>query len=65
MNVDPALFYATGFRHQNVYVFPNQDLVVTRHAMPQPLDLDWNQDAFLNGMLGCFNQAAARNMTRS
>ena len=48
------MFFATGFRNENVYVFPSRRLVVTRHAMPQPIYLEWNQGAFLDSLLACF-----------
>lgn len=51
------MFFATGFRNENVYVFPNLDLVITRHAMPQPIYFGWNQNQFLDGMLQCFDQS--------
>ena len=58
--IEPSLFFATGFRNENVYVFPNLGLVITRHAMPQPTFFGWSQTDFLNGMLGCFDAAANR-----
>jgi CubicO group peptidase (beta-lactamase class C family) len=48
------MYFATGFRNENVYIFPNLDLVITRHAMPQPIFFGWSQGAFLDGMLECF-----------
>ena len=57
-SIEPSLFFATGFRNENVYVFPNLGLVITRHAMPQPTFFGWSQTDFLNGMLGCFGNGA-------
>lgn len=49
------MFFATGFRNENVYVFPSRRLVVTRHAMPQPIYFGWNQGGFLDSLLACFS----------
>ena len=54
----PGKVLRTGFRNENVYVFPNLGLVITRHAMPQPTFFGWSQTDFLNGMLGCFGNGA-------
>ena len=55
-SVDDRLFYASGFRNQKVYVFPNQDLVVVRLSMPplagHPV---WREEPFLESMLGCLS----------
>ena len=48
------MFFATGFRNENVYVFQSRRLVVTRHAMPQPIFFGWSQNAFLDSLLACF-----------
>ena len=45
------MFFATGFRNENVYVFQSRGLVVTRHAMPQPIYFGWNQGQFLDSLL--------------
>ena len=52
-SVDPNLFYASGFRNENVFIFPDQELVVVRFAMPPMLALGWNSNAFLTSMLSC------------
>ena len=53
-NIDPKLFIALGFRNQRVYIFPDQELVVVRLAMP-PLvaEYEWNEGAFYEGFLSC------------
>lgn len=55
-HIDPDLFFATGFRNENVYVFPRHNLVIARLAMPDPLYQGWNQDEFLRSMLQCFDE---------
>lgn len=55
--IDEELFFATGFRNQDVFVFPTQELVVVRMAMPAPLYLEWSQGPFLNPLLECFPSA--------
>jgi len=56
------MYYASGFRNQNVYVFPQDDLVVVRFAMPRPAAHPlYRQVPFLEGVLGClgFNATAS------
>jgi CubicO group peptidase (beta-lactamase class C family) len=51
---DERMYYASGFRNQNVYIFPSRDLVVVRFAMP-PLAAHpiYREVPFLQGVLGC------------
>ena len=55
-SIDPKLYVASGFRNQNVYIFPTQDIVIVRFAMPplvaHPL---YDAEEFLTKMLACFN----------
>jgi len=53
--VDSDLFIASGFRNQNVFIFPRQQLVIVRMAMPQVPALPvFDSGAFLRDMLTCF-----------
>ena len=52
--IDEKMYYASGFRDQNVFIFPDQELVITRHAMPPMVYLKWGKADFLNEMLTCF-----------
>jgi len=54
-SVDPDLFIASGFRNQNVFIFPRQQIVVARLAMPNiPFLAAFDSNAFLTDILGCF-----------
>jgi len=58
--VDPKLFYASGFRNQNVFIFPDQELVVTRNAMPPLVAVGvFDSRRFLNGMLSCIRNTTS------
>ena len=58
--VDPELFYASGFRNQNVYVFPSRELVVARFAMPPLAGHPVYRDVpFLEGILSCIRNTTA------
>ena len=52
-SVDPAFYYASGFRNENVFILPNQDLVIARFAMPPLVSFGWNMQAFVTGVMGC------------
>eukprot|EP00004_Rigifila_ramosa_P022336 TRINITY_DN608_c0_g1_i1.p1 TRINITY_DN608_c0_g1~~TRINITY_DN608_c0_g1_i1.p1 ORF type:complete len:522 (+),score=104.75 TRINITY_DN608_c0_g1_i1:39-1568(+) len=54
-SLDPDMFYASGFRNENVFIFPRQNIVITRHAMPFPaMHPVFRTEAFLTSMLECF-----------
>ena len=55
--IEPSLYFATGFRNENVYVFPNLGLVITRHAMPH------HAAPGLHGMAPVANQYPQRNLS--
>jgi CubicO group peptidase (beta-lactamase class C family) len=55
--VDERLYYASGFRNQNVFVFPAQELVVVRMSMPPLLYFGWDKVPFLQGVLSCIRPA--------
>jgi len=52
--VDESIFYASGFRNQNVFIIPSKDLVVVRMAMPplagHPI---FNSEEFVREMMEC------------
>lgn len=53
-HIDPELYYASGFRNQNVFIFPRQELVIARNAMPSIAGVPvWRSDDFLTEMLAC------------
>ena len=54
--MDAKLFYASGFRNQNVYVFPDQEIVIARLAMPAFARVAaFRPTRFLLETLACFN----------
>jgi len=57
-DIDTQAYYASGFRNQNVYIFPRQKLVIARLAMPplaaHPL---YDQYNFITSILQCFPNA--------
>ena len=53
-HIDETLYNASGFRNQNVFIFPSHDLVVVRMAMPALVGHPvFRRDRFLNGVLSC------------
>jgi len=57
---DDKLFFASGFRGQNVYILPDHELVIVRLAMP-PIVMHpaFRHSLFLNRVLACFPNATA------
>jgi CubicO group peptidase (beta-lactamase class C family) len=57
--VDARLYYASGFRNENVYIFPTQELVVARLAMPAIVNLGaYRPTSFLLDTLACFSSGS-------
>lgn len=51
-----GMFYASGFRNENVFIFPDRQLVITRLAMPTPAAHPlFDRSAFLDAVLACFD----------
>jgi len=57
---DPKLYYSSGFRNQNVFIFPDQELVIARFAMPPLAYVFWDTGAFLDDMLSCLTANSTR-----
>jgi len=61
-SIDQNLFYASGFRNQFVFIFPDQEMVVAFNSMPSMLAYGmFDLDRFLNGLLGCLANSTMSN----
>lgn len=61
-SVDPNLYFAYGFRNQYVFIFPDQELVITFNAMtPFAAVSVFDSGAFLRQMLSCVGNGTIVN----
>jgi len=53
--LDRRMYGASGFRNQNVWIFPDQQLVISRFAMPPLVGHPvFQSDPFLRSVIACF-----------